>query len=55
MKSTYKPSKRKRLRKLGFMNKNNNKNGKKILYRRRKKKRNILTFSDYKKYKNIKY
>ncbi|WGH28104.1 MAG: 50S ribosomal protein L34 [Candidatus Shikimatogenerans bostrichidophilus] len=55
MKRTYNPSKKKRLKKFGFLKRKNNKNGKKILYRRRLKKRKILTISNNIKYKKIKY
>ncbi|MDH3004591.1 MAG: 50S ribosomal protein L34 [Candidatus Shikimatogenerans sp. JK-2022] len=43
MKRTYNPSKKKRLRKIGFLKRN-----KKILKRRRLKKRKYLTISDIK-------
>ncbi|WOX79122.1 50S ribosomal protein L34 [Candidatus Shikimatogenerans bostrichidophilus] len=51
MKRTYNPSKIKRLRKFGYLKRNNSKNGKKILQRRRLKKRKFLTISNKNKYK----
>ncbi len=49
MKRTYQPSKIKRVKKHGYMNRNKDKNGKKVLRRRRRKNRNIVTIKKYKK------